>query len=143
MLCQESGSAAHAAPDVEDVKTLLQPGAFEEQFDQPSLGPLFGVGGVQEIAVMEVLAPNLTINLNWLALCSRIGKSPEGIVVVGGELVVMSYAVFEGGEGGDGFRRRGGILLGEIEFGEGRVMVLIGRWACDNVGCSCCDHVCT
>ena len=43
--------------------------------------------------------------------------APERVVVVGGKLVVMPYAVFESGERDGWFWGRGWVLLREVSFG--------------------------
>lgn len=55
-----AGSAADTAADVEYIGTFCELGAGEEEVDELGLGALFGIGGVYEIAVVDVLAPGGT-----------------------------------------------------------------------------------
>ena len=52
-----AGRAAYAAADVEDGGVRGDLGDFEQQVDQVDLGDVFGLGGVEPVAVVDVLAP--------------------------------------------------------------------------------------
>lgn len=57
LLRQIARRPAHAASDVEDRAALFQLGALKQELDQSGLGAVFGVVGVEKVAVVEMLAP--------------------------------------------------------------------------------------
>ncbi len=74
------------------------------------LGGFFGVGWGQEVAVMDVFAPIDSYCLMWFmrgigrkGVGMKEEKVPEGIIVIGSELVVVPDALFKSIERDEGF----------------------------------------
>ena len=63
MPCQEAGGTANATPHVEHRAAFLKLRAVKQQIDQLGLGLFLGVGVEDEVAMMNMLAPDLVNRL--------------------------------------------------------------------------------
>lgn len=133
ILREMTRGAPDATPDIQNGASLRESRAFEKEIDQLDLGRFFRVARRQEIPVVDMLAPILRINTYVSGMRERYLDLPEGIVVVARQLIMVSDAIFQGGERAEWLRGRGLIFIADVCCGGFRVGF---SWSCGVAHCS-------
>jgi len=59
---QMTGCSTNSTANIEDRASLRQCGSLKQELDQLNLGLLFGIGRSEEVAMVNMLAPGLSVN---------------------------------------------------------------------------------